>query len=292
MKTVPSAACIAIALSAALSAGAARAETYATCTGFITSIPTTISSQGTWCLKKDVSSALSSGTMVSVTTNNVAIDCNGFKLGGLAAGNTTNAIGIGATDRSNISVRNCGVRGFRTGIRFEGWSSTGHDVSGNRVDRNTQVGISVQGTGHTVRRNVIVDTGGMSHEGGTLGIAVDGDADVIDNTIDGVVPSQELVYESLGIGVYESTASMIQGNRIRGVDGGNSSGTGIYVGGTYAEVVDNHLALGTGGGGATFGISCSLFIADIVAGNRVHGFGTNYHQCSDFGDNASSQPDS
>ena len=46
---------------------------------------------------------------LQVTSNNVTLDCNHFKLGGLPAGAGTLAIGI-ASYRDNVTVRHCHVR--------------------------------------------------------------------------------------------------------------------------------------------------------------------------------------
>src|SRR5690606_24652633 len=73
---------------------ARAAQSYDACTGFIDSVPATISTQGVWCLRKDLSTNITSGNAITIATNNVTIDCNDFKLGGLAAGNGSNAFGI------------------------------------------------------------------------------------------------------------------------------------------------------------------------------------------------------
>src|SRR4249919_615558 len=97
---------------------AAHAETYNTCTGFITSVPTVITTQGTWCLKQDLTTALTIGVAITINTNNVTIDCNDFKLGGLAAGVGSQVHGIYAANRSNLTVRHCNIRGFYNGVYF------------------------------------------------------------------------------------------------------------------------------------------------------------------------------
>ena len=94
---------------------ASAGESYDNCSGFIDSIPATITTQGVWCLRGDLSTAVGSGNAISVATNNVTIDCNQFKLGGLAAGPTSQAYGI-FSERANTTVRNCNVRGFYAGI--------------------------------------------------------------------------------------------------------------------------------------------------------------------------------
>src|SRR5687767_10729805 len=82
------------------------AESLDTCAGFITSVPTVITSQGTWCLDRDLSTSASSGRAIEIMVNNVTIDCNHFKLGNLGAGTTTGAGGIVALERLNVTIRN------------------------------------------------------------------------------------------------------------------------------------------------------------------------------------------
>jgi hypothetical protein len=65
---------------------AQAAESYDNCSGYIDSVPAVIATQGTWCLRKDLSTAQTSGNAIEIAANNVVIDCNDFKLGGLAAG--------------------------------------------------------------------------------------------------------------------------------------------------------------------------------------------------------------
>src|SRR5207342_2748301 len=99
-----------------LSPGLAKAaESYDNCSGTIVSLPATISTQGTWCLKQDLATAITSGAAITINTNNVTIDCNNFKLGGLAAGLGTSAVGIYASGRQNTKVRHCNIRGFFNG---------------------------------------------------------------------------------------------------------------------------------------------------------------------------------
>src|SRR6185369_16529682 len=72
---------------------ASAAESYDNCTGFITSLPAVVTTQGTWCLKQDLATAITSGNAITINTGNVTIDCNDFKLGGMSAGLATQAIG-------------------------------------------------------------------------------------------------------------------------------------------------------------------------------------------------------
>lgn len=119
-----------LAMSWLLPSPATAAESYDNCTGFIDSVPATLSTQGTWCLRKDLSTAISSGAAITIATNNVTINCNDFKLGGLAAGVGTQAKGILASDRLNTTVRRCNVRGFLYGVSMEG-AGGGHVIEDN-----------------------------------------------------------------------------------------------------------------------------------------------------------------
>src|SRR4249919_326642 len=114
----------------------AHAETFHTCGTIIAIIPTVITTQGVYCLSHDVNTAITAGKAIDVQTNNVTIDCNGYKIGGLAGGTGSNAYGIFADTRLNITVRNCGIRGFYFGINLTGSGGAGHLVEDNRLDNN------------------------------------------------------------------------------------------------------------------------------------------------------------
>src|SRR5215813_5040905 len=102
---------------AALAGAVPSASAADNCTGFVTSVPTVITKQGVWCLRGDLTTAANGITAIDIQTNNVTIDCNGFKLNGLPAGPATLSNAIAAYEqRSNITVRNCTIRGFRFGI--------------------------------------------------------------------------------------------------------------------------------------------------------------------------------
>src|SRR5690606_10611061 len=152
------------------------------CTGFVDSVPATITVPGIWCLRKDLSTNVSSGNAVTIAANNVTLDCNDFKVGGLAAGNGSGARGIHASNRQNVAVRHCNVRGFHVGIDIFG--GAGHLVEDNRLDSNLYVGLSVYGENSLVQRNRVYDTGGAVNSSYSYGIL--GKASVIDNTVERV----------------------------------------------------------------------------------------------------------
>jgi len=262
--------------------GSARAETYNTCTGFIDSLPATISAQGTWCLRGNLSTVIASGSAITIATNNVTIDCNNFKIGGLGAGLGTRTEGISAGTKLNATIRNCNIRGFHIGINLDGIFGGNHLVENNRVDSNTFVGIAVDGDGSMVRGNVVSDTGGTTLTGDTRawGIVTSGTIDIIDNTVSNVVAYQASgSATATGIGAFVNAGGAIQRNRVRGLvpgpaAGGDEQGIASINTGSHPEISDN-VIVGTGVDSATdFGVYCNgTGAAALASNNRILRFG-------------------
>ena len=164
----------------------AHAET-TNCTA-ITSLPAVITAQGVYCLTGNLSTSMTTGDAIEIQANNVTLDLNGFKLGGLGAGDGTETNGIYANQRKNITIKNGIVRGFYRGIwlddPFPYTTSSGHVVNDILADQNTVRAIVVAGVGNTVRRNTVVDTGGSTQGSSATGIYVLGSgAKVTDNSV-------------------------------------------------------------------------------------------------------------
>jgi hypothetical protein len=264
---------------------ALAAKAYDNCTGFVTTVPVTLSSQGTWCMRADLATSITSGAAITLGNHNITLDCNDFKLGGLGGGASTQALGISATNRNNITVRNCNVRGFYRGIYIVGTSPTttgGHVIEDNRVDNSTRTGMRIDGDGSMVQRNFVRDTGG-SALGAAFGINTLGDVDVRDNTVTGVVPGADGSGNGTGNGmrVELNDGGVVQGNRVRGVTSvGTGDAFGIFVAsGTRLNVRDNHVA----GPGDT-----ALVCPDSSSGakdNSFFGFASGFTGCSNDGGN-------
>lgn len=220
----------------------ARAETQ-DCTN-ITAIPATISTQGVYCLKQHVSGALASGAAITINVNNVTLDCNEFKIGNLAAGPSTQAVGVLASGRLNVTVRNCGIRGFRSGVML---TDGVYRVESNAFDHQTQSGIMVSGDGSLLRDNDVVSTGGSTvpGTGEFTGISGSGDMDIIDNTIDAVVATDGGDGDVIGILTTGNDAGTIKGNRIRNlVKDGSGARAGIWnSGGSHVAIEGNTVVL-------------------------------------------------
>lgn len=269
-----------------VAAPARAAESYDNCAGFIESLPTTITTQGVWCLRKDVATGISTGAAITIATHNVTLDCNDFKVGGLAAGSATTTRGVLATARNNIRVRNCNIRGFHTGLDIDG---AGHLVEDNNFNNNLSLGLRVSGDGSIVRRNAVIDTGGSTvagQLGQAIGVVTVHNVDVMDNTIDGVMATGDGSGTRSGTGIQTQSnlAGTVAGNRVRGVV---SSGVGTHAGivnlssGRMA-IVDNILSGNTLANGT--GISCANAEGTAV-GNIANGYPTGITGCTNSGGN-------
>jgi parallel beta-helix repeat protein len=260
------------------------AESYDNCTGFITSLPTVISTQGTWCMKSDQTTAVTSGNAITVTTNNVTIDCNNFKLGGLGAGLGTTTAGIFTQDHLNVTVRNCNIRGFWYGIYFAGSSGGGHVVEDNRFDGNTYCGIRVQGDGSLLQRNRVSDTGGST--GGsqdTTPIWIEDSVDLRDNTVTNSVAGGTNNY-AYGIYSNGNLTGRIIGNGVSGVVKTGSGHTyGILLQNSDRVTLRNNDVIGDGSTG-NFGIACASANGRAMD-NIINGFPTGLGSCSNDGGN-------
>lgn len=270
-----------LAAAASLPCPASAAESYDSCTGTIASLPATISTQGVWCMDKDLATTISVGNAVAITANNVTIDCNHFKLGGLGAGPASSANGIYVDGKSNTVIRNCNIRGFYNGVMISG-NGSGHVIEDNRFDGNLMVGINVAATLTTIRRNLIIDTGTSQPSPATGGgIFVSGQADVIDNTIDGVSPTGSPNANARGILFLANMGSVVEGNRIRNVF---AMGTGTVLGITF-EWEGNSVARGNILQGTAFtatAIHCNS-ANGLAADNVIIDFTTAVSNCASSG---------
>ncbi len=264
-----------------LAAAPVQAETFHTCGTTIASVPTVITTAGVYCLSHDVNTAITSGSAIAINSNNVTLDCNGYKIGGLAAGSGSNTIGVyAASARQNITVRNCGIRGFLEGIDLAG--GAGHLVEDNRLDNNLYAGIVVQGDNNRIRRNAVYDTGGNSTADQSFGISASGD--VIDNTVAGVFdigPSPN----NRGI-LMTGDSTEARGNQVRGIatsGSGEVAGIIVYADGVTLRnnsVSEQALTFGEG----IFGAGSSN---TICTGNTIFKFSAPITFCQDGGGNAS-----
>jgi len=198
----------------------------------ITTLPTIITVQGIYCFTGDLATSMPIGTAIDIQTNNVTIDLNGWKLGGLAAGPDAWAHGIYAYQRKNITIRNGTIRGFHRGIWLRGVSpytiSQGHLIEDIRADKNTFAGIDVRGRGSIVRRNQVVDTGGSTRNNDALSIQLYGPGvRALNNDISGTTATAS--GDAFGLYLRDANGAVAEGNRIDDVSSGSGGTFGVYI---------------------------------------------------------------
>jgi parallel beta-helix repeat protein len=259
-------------------APAHAAKSYDNCTGYITMAPASINLPGTWCLKQDIKLSSGGGNAINVLADNVTIACNDFAIDGSAGGLGTNAFGVYAEGRRNLTLRNCKVRGFYQGLWVWGDRSGGHRIEDNTFERNTYLGMFVQGDGSVIRRNRVFKTGGSTVYGSSAGIQTSGTVNVIDNTVAGVTGDGSGTQNATGIIV--GGAGSIVGNRIRGVVNAAGPEVGVRSDGFMVRAVfrDNEI-VGRGREGI-IGLYCMNGVSnDRVRNNVVTGFPSAIEDC-------------
>ncbi|HLQ22230.1 MAG TPA: Calx-beta domain-containing protein, partial [Gemmatimonadales bacterium] len=226
-------------------------------TGFcrpIVSLPYTITIQGNYCLVQNLSTAITTGNAITITSDFVNLDLKGFKIGGGSGGAGTQANGVYALNRKNITIKNGNIRGFFRAVFLEDNSGTftasqGHLVSNLRADENTYAGIHVQGRGSLIRNNQVVTTGGTTVFGANAdayGIRTEGaEARVLNNDVTDTNPLG--AGAGSAIAVAQASGAVIEKNRLANSAANNSFGI-------YAASGDGVLIMGNRISGTAFGV--------------------------------------
>jgi parallel beta-helix repeat protein len=258
---------------------ARAAQSYDNCAGTISSLPATISTLGVWCLKGDLSTAITNGNAITIATNNVTIDCNDFKLGGLAAGDSSDATGIFASNRQNATIRRCNIRGFFYGIAITG--GAGHLVEDNRLDNNLYMGIQLIADNSLVRRNRVFDTGGYPDYPASYGIYAS--ADLVENIVTGVF-STATDSSSKGI-VMSCEGCSARDNQVRALAAtGTGNAIGLTANFSSSSVLEGNVVLASPAVNG-WGIWGTNATGSVCRGNTVSGYSDLGTQCKDGGGN-------
>ena len=282
MKSVAAAALLALAVLFPTSEARA-AESYDACTGTITALPYTINNPGTWCVKQHLFTSAITGAAITVNTSNVTIDCNNFKLDGTSAGQATANRGILASARSNVTVRNCSIRGFQYGIALVGAAGGDHLVEHNRLGGNTSYGIFVEGDGSLIRDNQVSLTGGSTLTPNAYGIYARYIVDIADNIV-GTVVGNGNAGNIIGIYTLNNTGGTVSGNRVHGlIKAGNIGLRGILNSQSSRVVLVRNNVSGDGST-AGVGITCTNSTSR-VKDTVISGFPTGLSACGDAGRN-------
>ncbi len=245
------AAAMAAFISLAPTSSPARAETML-CTE-ITALPFIITTQGVYCLKKNLNVNLSADGSAAITINsgNVTIDFNGFRVNNQAPLATNQALGVHAQDRKNITLRNGFIRGFYFGVWLEEIAtdaSSSHLVEGMKIADSGSYGIVVEGDQSVIRDNRVLATGGgpVTFAYGIY-LSRDDDGIVSGNIVSGVSETAS----NFGVRVTNSIRVKVTGNEISGVNGNINNFAISLSSADQAIIARNRLlndpATGTGG---------------------------------------------
>lgn len=284
MRTLRNLATVSFTLIALVGAAgtASAADSFDSCTNFIDTVPAVITTHGVFCVRHNLVTNSTNVRAIEIDTDNVTIDCNGFKINGTGAGGDTNSTGIFGDAVTNITVRHCTIQGFHDGINIDAMvSESGHLIEDNLLSLNRVNGMIVMGTGTIVRRNTVTNTGGNSASSMSFGIRTSGD--VIDNVVDGISAASGVSnFASIGIQT-SGNGSLVQHNRVRNlVQQGISPAIGISIAsGTANEIRDNYVVQGTSTSGIAISCNSEGRTRDNVMKNYTAGLGN----CDDDGGN-------
>ena len=197
------------ALAALLLAPALAAAQSPDCTFEFTSLPYTINSSGTYCLKNTMFTNLASGAAITIGGGyQVTVDLRGFALINVPS-TTTTAVGVLGLGKSNVTVRNGRIQSFKSGVTLDGPNSYSNVVENVQVDSPTASGIVISGNGHRVR-GCSVTHYGTAETSYPVGILLAGDG----HLVEGNVVSTSLSATGRGIAVGSGTNHVVVGNRI------------------------------------------------------------------------------
>jgi nitrous oxidase accessory protein NosD len=188
----------------------------------ITSLPSTITVSGVYCLKSDLSTAITQGSAIAIQADDVIIELNGYKLNGVAGA------GIYAFRQKNITIRNGSVRGFTKGIWLSdtigvGTISQSHLIENIRAELNMDIAIQIDGLNNIIRNSLVVNTTGTGSTN-AIGIAANGPgARVLNNDV--IETMHPTTGYGAGISITYASGAVVENNRI-----GNSS-LGTYTNG-------------------------------------------------------------
>lgn len=137
----------------------------------IDALPYTIVTSGVYCLTANYQPNLAVGAAITIDANEVVLDLNGHMISNLS-GLATQAYGIYALNRSNLTVRNGGVMGFLIGVQIKAENGYGMSLSNvvedMRAGYNYYQGINVEGKASVVRNNHVLYIGRTTYFGANV----------------------------------------------------------------------------------------------------------------------------
>jgi hypothetical protein len=179
----------------------------------IPAVPVHITKSGAYCLKQDLIAHLEpEEAAILVAADAVVLDLGGFTLSGRGG------FGVKGTGRSEVTIRNGTIRGFRRGVVLEG-SGGLHVVEGLKTESRDE-GLRVEGRGNLVRANSI------ARHGTGPGLIVRGAlARILQNEV-----TLASVHAAAAIALLDAQGTIVEGNRVSGPRRSGSVGVAVTSG--------------------------------------------------------------
>lgn len=278
---------------------ASLAETF-NCTE-ITTLPTTISTPGTYCLNKNFSQNFGSQVAIYVATDDVVLDCNGHTVRDTATASDSDGIYAWA-DRNRVVIRNCVFDNFYYGIDFVSNTAGARNnvIQDNSIVRARAAGIYVWGSGNLIEGNNVTELQGLGSTNPT-GIFVSspdnlGSGNVIrGNLIANFKPSAAGTLNTIGIMLSGLQNTEVSDNNITGLNAYTGQSVfGIYSNlSTGLSVTDNVIASpptpyvapddGSSAYGVYVGGTSAQQATTVCSDNQVGHFNTDIYGCNKAG---------
>lgn len=205
---------VVLSMAIGLLGGGLPAHAQTQCTTKIAAVPFTIIASGNYCFDKHLATAATAAATanaITINTDYVTLDLNGFKLDGPAAAPGTRK-GIYAANRKGIVIRNGVIRGFARGVSLEGTGSS-HVVEELRVEQSAAAGIWMEGSGVVVRGCKVTATSPPTPDTSVEGIRVAGsEARVLNNDVLDTLATGSGVARSIVL--QGASSSIVEFNRV------------------------------------------------------------------------------
>jgi hypothetical protein len=208
----------------------------------ITSLPYTITTSGTYVLDGSLDYNSSSAVAIQINASNVTVDLNGNSINNLGAGPATQAVGINAFNKPNVTIRNGQIVGFFRAIELDGQleslppASRSALVEYVRCAFNVDCGIFLNVNYNAVVRNCQIRNTGYSPDGS-----------VSSNQGNGIYDAQgfgNLIYQNnitlvSGTGIVLGSFDLADGNFV------TAATTGIFSADPSSKVKNNTVTMAT-----------------------------------------------
>ncbi len=208
----------------------------------ITSLPYTITTSGTYVLDGSLDYNSSSAVAIQINASNVTVDLNGNSINNLGAGPATQAVGINAFNKPNVTIRNGQIVGFFRAIQLDGQleslppASRSALVEYVRCAFNVDCGIFLTVNYNAVVRNCQIRNTGYSPDGS-----------VSSNQGNGIYDAQgfgNLIYQNnitlvSGTGIVLGSNDLADGNFV------TAATTGIFSADPSSKVKNNTVTMAT-----------------------------------------------